>query len=128
MVGGGAGSGQFQIKSLSQICKSSRQIRGVESLRKTADYAFLAMGQEVKIAFESDLEAEVARRLLGARIIERGGDKWASVSMYFWTTTPPATDASRQSDGSACSWYSSFQRVIDSVRSNRKGFDGPDRR
>jgi hypothetical protein len=53
----------------------------IESLRLTADYALLAEEQEVKLAFESDLEAEVARGLLGARIFERGGDEWASKSI-----------------------------------------------
>jgi len=54
----------------------------IESLRLTADYAFLTQEQETKIAFERDLEAAVVRKLLGARTIERGGDKWASEAIY----------------------------------------------
>jgi hypothetical protein len=50
----------------------------------TADYELLAEEQEVKIAFENDLEAEVARGLLGVRIVERGGDEWASESICVW--------------------------------------------
>ena len=54
----------------------------IESLRLTADYALLAQEEETKIAFERDLEAAVVRQLLGTRTIERGGDKWASESIY----------------------------------------------
>ncbi len=53
----------------------------VESLRSTADYALLLEEHQVKIAFESDLDAEVARGLLGSRIVKRGGDEWASKSI-----------------------------------------------
>ena len=56
----------------------------IDSLRLTADCAVLAEEQEVKIAFESDLEAEVARGLLGARLVGRGGDEWASESICVW--------------------------------------------
>jgi hypothetical protein len=55
--------------------------RFVESLRSTADYAILLGDHEVKIAFESDSNAEVARGLLGSRIVKRGGDEWASKSI-----------------------------------------------
>jgi hypothetical protein len=54
----------------------------IESLRSTADYALLTQEQETKIAFERDLEAAVVRKLLGARNVERGGDEWASESLY----------------------------------------------
>ena len=53
--------------------------RLVESLRSTSDYAILLEENEVKFAFESELDAEVAGGLLGSRIVNRGG--WASESI-----------------------------------------------
>ena len=53
----------------------------VEDLRSTADYTLLAEGHEVKIAFERDMDAEVARGLLKASLVERGGRDWASQSV-----------------------------------------------
>jgi hypothetical protein len=55
--------------------------RLIESLRSSSDYAILPDGHVVKIAFESDLDAEVARGFLRALIAERGGDEWASKSI-----------------------------------------------
>jgi hypothetical protein len=55
--------------------------RPIESLRSSSDYAIFPDKHVVKIAFESDLDAEVARRLLKARIVERGGDEWSSESI-----------------------------------------------
>jgi len=60
----------------------------VESLGLTADYSISAEEQEVKIAFESDLEAEVARGLLRAHIVERGGVEWASKSICDFASRP----------------------------------------
>jgi hypothetical protein len=62
-----------------QLVELLRQL--IESLRSTADYAFLAEGHEVKIAFERDIDAEVARGLLKASVVERGGNEWASKSV-----------------------------------------------
>jgi hypothetical protein len=60
----------------------------IESLRLTADYAILLEEQEVKVAFESDLDAEVARGLLRARIVERGSDEWTSKSICDFPSRP----------------------------------------
>ena len=51
------------------------------SLQTTADYAVCCEGQEVKIAFESDLDARTLAELLAARVVERGGKEWASKSV-----------------------------------------------
>ncbi len=51
------------------------------SLHTTADYAACCEGQEVKIAFESDLDARTLGELLAARVVERGGEDWASKSV-----------------------------------------------
>ena len=52
-----------------------------ESLQTTADYAVYCEEQEVKIAFESELDAKTLGKLLMARVAERGGKDWASKSV-----------------------------------------------
>jgi len=52
-----------------------------ESLQTTADYAMCCEEQEVKIAFESELDVETLGKLLMARVAERGGKDWASRSV-----------------------------------------------
>ena len=52
-----------------------------DGLQTTADYAVCCEGQEVKIAFESDLDARTLGELLAARVVERGGEDWASKSV-----------------------------------------------
>jgi hypothetical protein len=47
----------------------------IEDLRSTADYALLAEGHEVEIAFERDIDAEVAGGLLKGSLVERGGNE-----------------------------------------------------
>ena len=51
------------------------------SLQTTADYAVCCEGQEVKVAFESDLDAKTLGKLLAARVVEIGGEDWASKSV-----------------------------------------------
>ena len=46
-----------------------------------ADYALCCDGQEVKVAFESDLDAKTLGKLLMARVVERGSEDWASKSI-----------------------------------------------
>ena len=58
--------------------------RFVESLRSTADYAILLEEYQVKIAFERDIDFEVARGLLKATLLEVGGAEWASRSICTW--------------------------------------------
>ena len=64
--------------------------RLIESLRSTADYAILFEEYQVKIAFERDIDFEVARRLLVARglfkaaSLEVGGAEWASRAICTW--------------------------------------------
>jgi hypothetical protein len=59
--------------------------RLVESLQSTADYAMCWEGQEIRIAFESDLDATTLRQLLMTRVVKRGlaygGDSWATTSV-----------------------------------------------
>jgi hypothetical protein len=52
-----------------------------ESLRTNADYAVCCEGQEVKVAFESDLDAKTLGELLMARVVP-GGEDWASKSVW----------------------------------------------
>jgi hypothetical protein len=52
----------------------------IESLQSNADYAMLCADQEVEVALERDEDAETLRDLLMARVVERGGDEWASKS------------------------------------------------
>ena len=64
--------------------------RFVESLRSTADYAILLEEYQVRIAFERDIDFEVARGLLVARglfkaaSLEVGGAEWASRAICTW--------------------------------------------
>jgi hypothetical protein len=64
--------------------------RLIESLQSTADYAFLPEEYEVKIAFERDIDFELARGLLVARglfkaaPLEVGGAEWASRAICTW--------------------------------------------
>jgi hypothetical protein len=51
------------------------------SLKTTADYAMCCEQQEVKIAFESDLDAKTLGELLAARVVEHGGEDWSSKSV-----------------------------------------------
>jgi len=66
--------------------------RLIESLQSTADYAFLPEEYEVKIAFERDIDFEVARGLLVARglfkaaPLEVGGAEWASRAICTWAS------------------------------------------
>jgi len=46
-----------------------------------AHYAMCCEEQEVKIAFESELDVETLGKLLMARVAERGGKDWASRSV-----------------------------------------------
>ena len=57
--------------------------RLIENLQSTADYAFLPEENEVKIAFERDIDFEVVRGLLKAGVLS-GGDEWASCAIYTW--------------------------------------------
>jgi hypothetical protein len=50
-------------------------------MKTKADYALCCDGQEVKIAFESDLDAKTLSKLLMARVVQRGGEGWASKSI-----------------------------------------------
>jgi hypothetical protein len=52
-----------------------------ESLQTTADYAVCCEGREVKVAFESELDARTLGELLMAHVVERGGEDWASKSV-----------------------------------------------
>jgi hypothetical protein len=61
--------------------------RLVEDLRSTADFALHPEEQEVKVAFESDLDAEAARGLLRADVVEHGGVEWVSRAVCNW---PPS--------------------------------------
>jgi hypothetical protein len=64
--------------------------RLIESLQSTADYAILLEEYQVKIAFERDIDFEVARGLLVARglfeatLLEVGGAEWASRAICTW--------------------------------------------
>jgi hypothetical protein len=58
--------------------------RLIESLQSTADYAFLPEEYEVKIAFERDIDFEVARGLFKATLLEVGGAEWASRAICTW--------------------------------------------
>src|SRR5258708_29611085 len=58
--------------------------RLIESLQSSADYAFLAEENEVKIAFERDMDFEVARGLLKAGLLEHGGTEWSSRAVCTW--------------------------------------------
>jgi hypothetical protein len=58
--------------------------RLIESLQSTADYAFLPEENEVKIAFEREIDFEVARGLLKATHLEVGGAEWASRAVCSW--------------------------------------------
>jgi hypothetical protein len=51
-----------------------------DSLRTSADHAMCCEEREVKIAFESDLDASAFTELLMGRVVERGGEEWASRS------------------------------------------------
>jgi hypothetical protein len=53
----------------------------VRRMETNADYALCCEGQEVKVAFESDLDAKTLGKLLMARVVERGGEDWASKSI-----------------------------------------------
>jgi hypothetical protein len=55
--------------------------RLLESLGSTADFAILLEEHEIKVAFESDSDAEAIAGLVVARVVERGGDEWASKSI-----------------------------------------------
>lgn len=55
--------------------------RIVASLQTSADYAVWCDGQEARVAFESDLDAASLRELLMARVIQQGGEDWASKSV-----------------------------------------------
>jgi hypothetical protein len=55
--------------------------RLTESLRTSADYAVCCEEKVVKVGFESDLDASILRKLLMARVVERGGEEWASKSV-----------------------------------------------
>jgi hypothetical protein len=61
--------------------------RLVEDLRSTADFALHLEEQDIKVAFESDLDAEAARGLLRADVVERGGAEWVSRAVCNW---PPS--------------------------------------
>ena len=52
-----------------------------ESLQTAADYAVWCEGREVKVAFESELDARTLGELLMAHVVERGGEDWASKSV-----------------------------------------------
>ena len=69
--------------------EAGRQLVGllqqlIESLQSAADYAFLPEENEVKIAFEHDIDFEVARGLLKGTLLEVGGDEWASRAVCTW--------------------------------------------
>jgi hypothetical protein len=69
--------------------EAGRQLVGllrelIESLQSTADYAFLPEGDEVKIAFERDIDFEVARGLLKGTRLEIGDAEWASRAICSW--------------------------------------------
>ena len=64
-----------------------RMQRLVEDLRSTADFALHFGEQEVKVAFESDSDAEVARGLLRADVVERGGVEWVSRGVCNWPSS-----------------------------------------
>ena len=65
-----------------RLLKSLRRL--IESLQSTADYAFLPEEYEVKIAFERDVDFEVARGLLKATLLKVGGDEWNSSATCVW--------------------------------------------
>ena len=65
-----------------RLLKSLRQL--IESLQSTADYAFLPEEYEVKIAFEREVDFDVARGLLKATLLEAGGDEWNSSAICMW--------------------------------------------
>ncbi len=53
----------------------------VDSLQTSADYAVCSDRQEVKVAFESHLDAAAFGKLLKARLVEGDGKDWASKSV-----------------------------------------------
>jgi hypothetical protein len=53
----------------------------IADLPLTGDYAIAREGHKIKIAFESDLDDGLAKRLVGARRIKRGDAQWASQSI-----------------------------------------------
>jgi hypothetical protein len=69
-----------------QLVDLLRQL--LEDLRSTADYALLPEENEVKIAFERDIDAEVVRGLLKASLVESSGDEWASKSICDFRRSP----------------------------------------
>ena len=48
------------------------------SLQTSADYAVCCDGEEIKVAFESDLDARILGKLLMARTVDQKGQDWAS--------------------------------------------------
>ena len=65
-------SGRRLVSRLGQLANS---------LRTSADYAMCCEEQEVKIAFENDLNANTLTELLMGQVVERGGKEWASKSV-----------------------------------------------
>jgi hypothetical protein len=51
------------------------------SLQTTADYAVCCEGRELKVVFESELDAKTLGKVLMAHVVERGGEEWASKSV-----------------------------------------------
>lgn len=61
-------------------------LRLIETLQSTADYALLPEENEVKIAFERDIDFEVVRGLLKATFLEDGSAEWASRAVCTWVS------------------------------------------